>query len=466
MKKVILFGAFIMMLAVSASAVNPRDMTFSEIEFDAPEPERWVADNGMVIFFLEDHQLPVLIAHVVIRGGEVYDPEDKVGLASITASLIRSGGAGERTPEQVDADLDFVGAGISSSAADEGLTFDVRALRKDVDQVFSIFADMLIDPKFDSAKTALEISNRKDRILRQNDDPGSITRRVYYQTVFTGHPYGRYATLATTDKISRADIIAQHAKFYSPDNCILAISGDMSSDEAHALIDKYLGAWKSSGFKPEPVPQAIPQFKPGVYYAEKEMNQAHIRFGHLCMDDKNPDRYAMEIMNFVLGSGGFSSRLTKQVRTTAGLAYGVGSYNYLRPLMGTYFGYCVTRPDAMGQATKMMFDIIDEVKKNGITAEEMEIARDATINSFIFNYDTPAQVVISKAYMEYNGFPLDQMERALVNYKAATLEDCNRVAREYLDTENIVIIFTGNKELFDMQPEEFGPVTNVSMEIK
>jgi len=466
MKKMILISFCMILAALTALAINPRDMSFSPIDFDAPEPERWVTDNGMTIFFLEDHQLPVVTATMLIRGGQVYDPAGKSGLAEITAALLRSGGAGDRTPDQVDAALDFVGANISSNASKDALTVDMSTLKKDLDTVFGIFTDMLIRPMFDSAKTALEISNRKDRILRQNDDPESITRRVYYETVYQGHPYGLYPTLASIGNISRNDIFAFHKKFYSPGNCILAVSGDMTINELNSLVGKYFSGWKQSGEKIEPVANAEMKYRPGVYYACKDINQAHIRFGHLGMDMKNPDRFAMEIMNYCLGSGGFMSRLTKQVRTSSGLAYSVGSYNYLRPLGGTYFSYCLTRADAMAQATTMMMDIIREVKKNGITAEEMEIARDAVINSSIFEYDTPSKIVTAKARLEYLGFPPDQMEKNIESYKAVTLEECNRAAQKYLDTDNIAIIITGNKELFDKPLETFGPVTEVSMEIK
>lgn len=466
MKRNIIISAFVLLLTLPVLAENPRDMVFPAIQFDSPEPERWVTDNGIVVFFLEDHQLPAVVGQAIIRGGDVYDPADKVGLSEITATLIRSGGAGSRTPGQVDADLDFVGARISSSSSADALSMNLQSLKKDIDPVFQIFADMLIDARFDTAKITMEISNKKDRILRQNDDPGSVARRIFYETIYQGHPYGNYASLESVGKITRDDIIALHDKYYSPDNCFLAFSGDMTSDELKALINKYLSRWQKTGTTPVPPPQATMQYQPGVYYAYKDINQAHIRFGHQSMDTKNPDRHAMEIMNFCLGSGGFSSRLAKQVRTTAGLAYGVGCFDYQRPLMGTFFGYCLTRSDAMGQATRMMIDIINDVRQNGITKDEMELARDAIINSYVFNYDTPAKIVTAKANLEYFGFPLDQMEKDIQDYKAITLEDCNRVAGKYLDLSKDVIVFVGNKDIFDTPIETFGPVTEISLETK
>ena len=467
MKNRILILTFILaVLALTAAAENPRDMKFPELAFDPAEPQRFVTDNGLVVYFLEYHELPVISVTAYFKGGEAYDAPDKAGLTGVTAALLRTGGAGDRAPETVDEDLDFIGTSISSNSGADNLTVSMRTLKKDIDLGFEIFADMLVAPKFDSSKLALEISNRRDAIRRQNDNPWDISRRVFYQTVYTGHPYGQYATLASLDNLERDDILKQHGKFYAPDNCIMAISGDLTPDEIKGYIDRYFAGWKKTGVSVKPPAPAAAKYAPGVYYAEKDMNQANIRFGRLTLDDKNPDRFALELVNFALGGGGFTSRLTGEVRTTAGLAYSVGSYLYVRPCNGCLFGYCLTRADAMSQAVQMMLDIIGEVKQNGITGEELDLARESIINSYIFDYDTPQELVSAFAFQELRGFPSDQLRKNLDAYKQVTLEDCRRVAAKYLDTENIALVITGNKELFDKPLETFGPVTAVSMEIK
>jgi predicted Zn-dependent peptidase len=455
-----------MALTVSVFAVNPREMKFPPLKFQAPEPIRFETDNGMVVFFLEDHQLPVVAVNAFLHGGSIYDPLGKSGLADITARLLRSGGAGSRTPEEVDMDLDFVGGRISSGTTSEELSLSLRCLKKDAQLVFEIFSDMMTRPAFDSGKVALEISNQKDEVRRQNDDPGSVSRRIYYETVYTGHPYGINPTLASLDRISRNDIIEYYRKYYAPDNCLLAISGDMTLDELKDIINSYFGDWDKSVGEIGGPPGAVMKYTPGVYYAEKDINQAHIRLGHLGMDIKNPDRYAMAVANFALGGGGFISRLTSRVRVTEGLAYSVGSYFYNRPYIGTFFAFCQTKAEAMSEALQMMLDIIGDVKTSGITQDEMELAKESLINSFIFNYDTPIRIVYASAYLEFYGFPLDQLERDLEAYQSVTLEECNQAAGRYLDLDNIAIIITGNKTMFDGPMETFGPVTSVSMEIR
>jgi predicted Zn-dependent peptidase len=467
MKKNILFAmALISLMAISSFAVNPREMTFPPLKFEPPEPVRFIIDNGIIVYFLEDHQLPVITTAALFKGGTVYDQSSKIGLTELTATLLRTGGAGNRNPEQIDQDLDFVGAVINSASSNDYLMLDLRTLKKDADLGFEMLADMLQMPLFDTSKISLEISNRKDEIRRQNDDPGTITRRIYYQTTYAGHPYGNFATLTSMDAIKRDDIIAHYKKFYAPNNCILAISGDLTLNEAEEFVGKYFGSWEKSNLTLDSIPAATMRYKPGVYYGNKDINQANIRLGHLCIDDKNPDRYALDIVNFALGGGGFTSRLTGQVRTSAGLAYSVGSYIFNRPHTGVFFAYCQTRASAMSQAVQMMLDIIQGVKDSGITQEEMDMAKESIINSFVFNYATPDQIVNAKAMLELSGFPSEQMTKDLEAYKAVTLSDCGRVAGKYLDPKNMVITIVGNKEQFDKPMDMFGPITEVPMEIK
>jgi predicted Zn-dependent peptidase len=464
--KLIYIISAVILLTATVLAEHPRNMKFSPLEYDPPQPERFTTDNGMVVYFLEDHQLPVITGTITFHGGDGYDANEKTGLASVCASLLRSGGAGSRTPDEVDADLDYVGANISSNSDDEKLQLNFNCLKKDLELTFGIFSDMLTNPLFDSAKVNLELSNRKDGILRQNDNPRQVVRRVYYQTVYKGHPYGQYATLASIDNIVRDDLIEQHRQYYNPDNAILAVAGDLTSDELKELLAKFLDDWKGGGRKIDPLPKAERQYQPGVYYAERDINQAHIRFGHLGMDTKNDDRFAFEILNFALGGGGFTSRMMNQVRTTEGLAYVVYTYNYLRPSNGTHFAHCQTRADAMGKALKMMKDIIEEVRVGGITAEEMELSRESIINSYVFAYDTPGKVVNAQAMLEFRGFPSDQIKRSIAAYQAVTLDDCLRVAKEYIHPDQYAVIITGNREMFDQPLEDFGEVTDVSLEIK
>jgi len=464
-RTIILLGLLLISIAAFAQQ-SPRDMQFAPLKFDPVEPTRFVTENGITVFFIEDHQLPVVTMKAHFKGGDIYDPSDKIGLAELTAKILRTGGAGQRTPDQVDFDLEFVGASVGSGSSEHSFDLSLRTLKKDIDLGMEILADIILEPKFDTAKVNLEKSVTKDQIRRQNDDPGDLTRRVFYQTVYGSHPYGQYPTLKSIDNITRSDLASCHKKYFSPDNCIMAVSGDLTEKELKELLREYFSNWKKTGIALPIMNEAVTSYKPGVYYVAKDINQANIRFGHLLMTDDNPDHYAFEIMNFALGGGGFSSRMTSQVRTTAGLAYSVGCYPLFRPLMGVHFSFCQTKAESMSQALRMMFDVINDVRSNGISAEEMDLAKESIINGYIFNFDTPASLVDAYAVNELRGFPADKIKTDLEKYRAVTLDKCNQVAKYYLNTENIVIVVTGDKELFDKPLNTFGQVNEVSLEIE
>jgi predicted Zn-dependent peptidase len=441
-------------------------MKFDPIVFNPPLSDRYLADNGLIVHFLESRQLPIITLSAYFHGGSAYDPLKKAGLADITAELMRSGGAGDRTPDEVDFDLDFAPISISSTAQSDFFRVRMRALKKDAEQAFEILADIIRRPAFDSTKLDLALSNKKDEIRRQNDDPFDISSRVLFQTVYSKHPYGVYPTLESIDNISRNDVLEYHNKYYQPDNCIISISGDLSYREVQNLISKYFGNWPKSNIDLPSVDEAAMNYQPGVYYAEKDINQANIMLGHLAMTNKNPDRYAFEVVNFALGGGGFTSRLMKELRNTAGLAYAVGTYMRLYPFMGFFAGYCQTKSESMSQAMTMILDIISDVQKNGITIEEMTIAKESIINSYVFDFDKPSELINTRALNELRGFPPDQIQKTLEAYQAVTLEQCNNVAQFYLNPDNLAIVITGNKEQFDKPPDTFGTVTVVPMEIK
>jgi len=461
MKKAI----FILIALITVSAVmaeqNPRDMKFEPIAFDPPMPERFVTDNGIVVFFLENHELPVVTCNIRFKGGNVYDPPAKIGLGAVTASMMRTGGAGVRTPDQVDIDLDYVAASIRSNSNNHSFALSLRCLKKDAELGFEILSDIIISPKFDSAKFELEKSMTKDRILRRDDSPRQLTYRVLLQNLYGNHPYGQYTSLNSIDNITRDDAIDLQNKYYVPDNCIMAIAGDMTLDEVKGFIAKYFGEWKGTVSSFDAIPMATDDYKPGVYHAEKDINQANIYLGNILMTDENPDRFAFEVMNFALGGGDFSSRITKQVRTTEGLAYSTGTWPNFRQYNGYLIGWCITGSETLSKALTMILDIIEEVKNNGITEEELIIAKESIINSYIFDFDTPSELVNAYAGNELRGFPLDKMKTDLQHYQSVTLEQCWETAQKYLNPKKLVIAVTGKKELFDQPLDIFGEVTEV-----
>lgn len=444
-------------------AQDYKSLEISELEFEVPEVDRFELDNGLVVYFYEDHSLPVVALDATFRLGEIYVPAEKAGLAELCGSVLRTGGSIATAPDDFDQMLDFVGASLGSSAGTESGTVNLRTLRKDFELGLRLMAEMLKDPRFDSEKFDIAVENTLEGIRRENDNPNLITRREFYKLLFPDHPYGRSATEATVSAITRDDLVSYHSKFYHPNNCIMALSGDLTRQQAEDLIRNYLSDWKRSD-------SALPDFPEikapatGTYYAFKDLNQSYFRIGHPGISRSNPDRHKVQVMNFVLGSGGFLSRMTNTIRVQEGLSYAVGSNFYEMDRSGSFYAYCQTKGEATAKAIELMIAEIEKLIADGITDKELETAKNSILNSDIFRYSTPHQIVAQQASLEFYGFPPDQLVKNIEEIKAVTKEDVKSVAAKYLHPENLIMIVVGKKDLFDKPLSTFGAVTDLEIE--
>jgi predicted Zn-dependent peptidase len=466
--KTLALVALALIVAQSTFAQDPRSIVAPELNLTTPTPEQFTLDNGLQVVFLASTELPVVRMTMLFPGGSAYETDDLCGVGEITARLIRSGGAGNLSGAQIDEQLDFLGASISSSASGDNHRLDLRCLTKGFGVVLNLFTKILTEPTFDSAKLALEKSNKSDAIRRQFDSPTGATRTLFYQTVYGGKLYGRYPTLASVDAISDEVVRYTYNKVYTPSQGVLAVSGDLSRAMLEVILQNSIGSWTGTKILERPVPQGptaaeLPQA--GVYYAYKDINQSSIRLGHLTELFDSPDRYAVRIMNYVVGVG-FAGRLTAKIRSEAGLAYSVGGYFVNRQTFGSYFAYCQTKADATGKSLQMILDILSEAKQTGITEEEFARAKESILNSFVFEYETPHQVAESVAENIFYGFPADQTTLDLAALKAVTLADCNRVAREQYRPEDFRIVVVGDTAQMDQKLSDFGNVTTLSLEAK
>ncbi|MFH1891702.1 MAG: pitrilysin family protein [Candidatus Zixiibacteriota bacterium] len=454
----VLFGACMPLFAQDYKSVK-----ISELEFKVPDVDRFELENGLIVYFYEDHTLPVVALDAMLRLGEIYVPFGKAGLAELCGELLRTGGTGSTAPDDFDQMLDFVGASLRSSAETESGSVNLRTLKKDVELGLRLMAEMLKDPLFDSEKFDIAVENKLEEIRRENDNPNLITRREFYKLLFPDHPYGRSGTEATVSAITRDDLVEFHRKFYHPNNCIIALSGDLTRQEAEQLIKKYLGDWKKSD-------SALPEFPgikkpvPGTYYVFKDLNQTYFRIGHPGISRTNPDRYAVQVMNFILGGGGFISRMSNTIRVQEGLAYFVGSNFYQMDHSGSFYAACQTKAETTSRAIELMIAEIEKLIAGGVTEKELETAKNSILNSDIFSYSTPQQIVSQQASLEFYGFPPDELTKRIEEIKAVTADDVKAAAAKYLHPNALIVIVVGNEALFDKPLSTFGLVTNVKIE--
>jgi zinc protease len=453
----------LMLSSVNAARADlPRQLEFPPIEFEIPEIDTLEFANGLHGYLMEDHTVPLIDIVIMYKTG--FPPEDKVGLDQIAGWAIRNGGSVQYPKDVMDDELEFIGASIESDAGSQVGQIRANFLTKDTEKVLEICADLITNPAFAPDKIELRKKSTVEAIRRKADDPKSLGRREFAKVVYGGHPLAWEPTAASVSSITQEDVVAFHHMYVRPDNAVIGISGDITGEEAVALLDRFLKDWEAGGETPA-FPEMEYRIAPSVNYIYKDVNQAYIWAGHLGMNSHNEDRPLAEIMNYILGGGSFTSWITQRVRADEGLAYSAGSRFGASPWgYGLFSASCQTRSDAAMRALTLMIEQIEKMKEVGPSEEEVADAKESMINSQVFDYESADRIVRRLAWFDIVGMPLDTLEREFESYKAATLEDVGRVGREHLHPEDLVILVVGNKDLFDRPLSDLGKINVIEIE--
>ncbi len=431
-------------------------------EVKIPQVETYTMRNGIRVYLLEHHELPLVSGLALVRTGNLFDPPDKVGLAEVTGIVMRSGGTKTKTGDRLDQDLENVAASVESTIGETLGQVTFSALTDNTDEVLGIFHDVLTEPEFRQEKIDLAKMHLRSQISRRNDDPDEIAAREFASIVYGRNtPYGWRMEYATVDRIRRNDLVQFYRRYYFPANVRLAVYGDFSAPEMKAKLAKLFGGWMYTQAPVPPFPKVEAKPEPGVFLAAKEdVNQTVFSIGHLggILKDKNDP--ALEIMAEILG-GGFSSRLFKTVRTKLGYAYSIGAdwgAGYISPGLFEISGG--TKSQSTTDAIEVSRQQVDRIRAHEVSDEELRTAKDIVLNSFVFHFDTPGKTLERLLRYEYYGYPKDFLFEYQKGIAAVTKADVLRVARQYLKPEEFTIVAVGN-------PQEFGkPLTSLGLPVK
>jgi zinc protease len=441
---------------------------YPDLKWSVPEVgkdvQRTVLDNGMIVYLMEDHRLPLLDVTALIRCGEAYVPDKDMAIPEITGDVMRTGGTTHIAPDSLNALLESIGGSLESSISYDNGRARLSVMSKDTDLGMQLLADLLRNPAFPQDKIDLKKDQMKSDLKRRNDDPRRILRREFSHLVYGDHPEGRVLEWAEVKPVTRQDLIAYHDAYFVPNNIMIGITGDFNSDQTLSLIKKYFGDWQKKNVSLPPIPTVNETPKPGVFLVRKDINQANIRFGHLGIDRDNPDRYAVSVMNFILGGGSFTSRMTSKVRSDEGLAYSVGSrFNINQPDEGTFYAYCYTKSRTAHKAMRLMLDEVERIRQGEVSDAELASAKDSYINRFVFDFTSPRQIVSRLMSLEFDHRPPDLLQNYIDNIRKVTREDVLRVAKKYLRPKDITFVVVGNPDNFDKPLDDFGPITNIPL---
>ena len=427
-----------------------------------PEPVEFTLSNGMKVFLLEDHELPLVTGSALIRTGNLFDPADKKGLAGLTGEVLRSGGTKSKSGDQLDEELENVAAQVESQIGETSGTLAFSCLKENSDQVLAIFKDFLTSAEFREDKVDLAKTQLRSEISRRNDDAGGIAEREFSDIVYgRNNPYGWRIEYADVDNIQRQDLVNFYQRYYFPSNIMLEIYGDFSAADMKSKLEALLGGWKYSQPAVPAFPKVQQQAAPGAFLASKtDVTQTFFNVGHLGGELRDKDYPALEVTSQILG-GGFASRLFRNVRTQHGWAYNIGAgwgASYDHPGLFRLSGS--TQSAHTVDTLKAIREELDRIRTTEVTDEELRTAKDTTLNGFVFHFDRPSKTLTRLVQYEYYGYPRDfifQYQKAIA---AVTKADVLRVAQKYFKPQDLTYVAVGN-------PEEFGtPLSTLGIKVE
>lgn len=432
-----------------------------------PEIKQATLGNGMKLFLLEDHELPLINVSAIIRTGSIYESADKIGLASITGEVMRSGGTATKTGDELDEELEAMAASVETSIGLNSGSASVSVLKEDIDKGLAILADVLMNPAFREDKIFLSKMQAKSMIARRNDNVRAIAGREFDKLIYGPESvYARQEEYATIDSITRDDLVAFHKLFFGPNNMMLAVCGDFNADEMIKKIDSAFHDWRKIDLNIPDTPQIDYKFRKTVNQIRKDdINQSNIYLGHIGGLMSDPDYFTLVVMNKILG-GGFTGRLFKNVRSREGLAYSVfGSYSANYDYPGEFYVGCMTKSQSTVYAIRAMLKEVEKMREAEVTDEELALAKDSFLNSFVFNFDTKGEIVRRLMIYEYFGYPADFLMKTKENVEKVTKADVLRVAKEHLKPETVQILVVGRPEEFDQPLSTLGEVNEIDITI-
>ncbi|MDZ7330684.1 MAG: insulinase family protein [candidate division KSB1 bacterium] len=428
---------------------HPSKLSYQPLKFDPPKPAdyRVALGNGMVVYIKEDHTLPIFDMTAIIRTGSIYDPKDKIGLAAMTGTVLRTGGTKNISGDDLDEKLDFLGASISSSIGRTSGRVSLSCLARDIDEGLRLFADVLMHPAFEEQKIKLYKDQAIDAIKNKNDNPRTVLEREFNKLLYGDHPLVWEETKASIERISQSDLFDFHSKYFAPNNIILAVAGDFNRSEMLRKIEDAFLNWPKKEIRFPKVPPVIEKNRPGVFMIQKDINQGYVNVGHFGIKDTNPDLFAVNLMNFILGGGSFTSRITSKVRSDEGLAYNTGSrFATEHDFPGTFYGYVQTKSATVHYAISLILNEFKRIQKELVSDQELETAKNYYLDSFPDRFSSAIGTMISFANLEYDGFPMDYYDTYREKYQAVTKQDILRVAKKYIKPGEMSIFVVGDIE--------------------
>ena len=417
-----------------------------------PIPETFKLGNGLQVFLVEQHNLPIISANLVILSGSERNSPDQPGLASFTADMLDEG-TDNRSTLKIAEDADRIGASLSTGSTTDVSYVSTRTLKRNADAAFELLSDVLLNPAFDPKEIERVRNDRLTYILQQKDNPGALATKAFNRAVYgPNHPYG-YTEIGTEESnqaVSRAMLQRFYEAGYRPANAALVVAGDITESELRALAEMYLGMWEQGETSHEmPAVDTLPKRR--IVIVEKpDMPQTVLRIGHVGVERTHPDYVALDVMNTALG-GLFSSRINLNLREKHGYTYGASSTFLFRRGPGPFLVATAVRTDATAPAVREIFNEIERIRESKVTLQELATAKDAIARSLPGLFETTPLTASSCGQLFVHNLQLDFYRNLPEQIQGVSADEVQRVALKHIKPEEAVIVVVGDRNKFESE---------------
>ncbi|MBN2654218.1 MAG: insulinase family protein [Nitrospirae bacterium] len=415
--------------------------------------------NGLTVLHVQRTGLPVIMASMLVKASPLYESAQKPGVAYLTSAMLAEG-TKKRTALQISSEVEFMGASLGASTNSDYTSISLSVLKKDAQKGFEIFADIIVNPVFPNAELSQKKRILKGSLLQKEEDHSYVAQKRFLRELFGQyHPYGRLVSgePEDIDRITRSEIQHYHNLKYRPDQAILSVVGDISNEDLMQLVEKYFSKWKAlSGGELIASNISIQQtVSAKSVMIDRKTTQASIVFGHHGISRSNPDYYAVSVMNYIYGGGGFASRLMYAVREQRGLTYGIySSFNSLKE-PGAFSVQVQTKNESAAEVLSIIKSEIKRIRTEEVSDSELNDARAFLTGSFPRRFETSSRIADFLVAARFYGLPEDYIEKYSSYINSVTKQDVLRVAKKYFSGTNYLIVVSGDGSKIKLDDMEF-----------
>jgi zinc protease len=417
-----------------------------------PVAQSFTLSNGLTVMLVEQHQLPIVVAHVLALNGSDANPVKKPGLAAYTSEMLPEG-TERRSSLEIADDAAQIGTSLRAVTSGDDSVVDIRVLKPNADAAFDLLSDVVLHPKFDPAEIERVRKLRETDILQIQDDPEQLAIGVLHRMIYgPDHPYGyrNEGTIASIHATTRQDLLQMWQQGYAPSNSALVLSGDLSPVEARSLAEKYFGGWKGPQTKHDP-PPVTNKVQGGVAIVDKPgAAQTFVLVGSPGVPRSTADYVPIEVMNNILG-GLASSHINLNLREEHGYTYGCFSFFVYQRASGLFAAGGGMRTDVTGPAVHELLKEMENIRSTAPTEEELKLAKGAFAQSLAGRFESSEQTANTLGELFVYGLPLNYFAQLPASINAVSAEDVARVAKKYIHPDSAVVIGAGDRAKIEEQ---------------